>query len=157
MSNQLRLYLQSRRPLKLQEHKPIPIPSYVPKFEGSHYTPGKHYDPDVERNNMAKLRKELKEEKKGAIRELRKDARFLSAERNRIKDEKDQACVSPPPPAAHNFSTDRAPAVVQTRLGCALLTVPSRWNVARRRRWSARRRATSGGPASRIGLGLDRG
>jgi hypothetical protein len=49
------------------------------------------------------------------------------------------------------LQTDPIPALVvsQTRLGCAPPTVPSRSSVARRRRWSARRRATSGGPGNR--------
>lgn len=92
LSNTLKFSLQARRPLRLQSHKPIPIPSYIPKFEGSFYTPGKRYDPDSERNAASKLRSQYKQEKKGAIRELRKDAKFLSAERNRVKDEKDKAC-----------------------------------------------------------------
>ncbi|CDZ98611.1 Nucleolar protein involved in 40S ribosome biogenesis [Phaffia rhodozyma] len=91
LSNTLKFSLQARRPLRLQNHKPIPIPSYIPKFEGSFYTPGKRYDPDAERNAASKLRSQYKQEKKGAIRELRKDAKFLSAERNRVKDEKDKA------------------------------------------------------------------
>lgn len=46
-------------------------------------------DPDHERQEAAKLRKQYKEERKGAIRELRKDARFLASveqERQREKD-----------------------------------------------------------------------
>lgn len=66
------------------------------------------YDPDTERNNLAKLRKQLKEEKKGAIRELRKDARFLAGERNRMRDEKDQACallLFPFPPSTSRLTS----------------------------------------------------
>jgi len=36
-------------------------------------------DPDHERAALSKLRNEVKQERKGAIRELRKDARFLAA------------------------------------------------------------------------------
>lgn len=36
-------------------------------------------DPDSQRAAASKLRRELKEERKGAIRELRKDARFLAS------------------------------------------------------------------------------
>jgi nucleolar protein 14 len=35
-------------------------------------------DPDRERNEAAKLRRQYRQERKGAIRELRKDARFLA-------------------------------------------------------------------------------
>ena len=52
-----------------------------PKFEES-FNPNKHYDPDRERTEAAKLKKEFKRERKGAIRELRRDAKvrtiFLS-------------------------------------------------------------------------------
>ncbi|KAH9977668.1 Nop14-like family-domain-containing protein [Lactifluus volemus] len=56
---------QERQPLRLQSHKPIPIPSY---------------------NRTAQT---YKEERKGAIRELRKDARYLAGveqEKQRDKD-----------------------------------------------------------------------
>lgn len=48
-------------------------------------------DPDHERNEAAKLRKQYKEERKGAIRELRKDARFLASVEQKKQQEKDQA------------------------------------------------------------------
>ncbi|KAG0368209.1 nucleolar complex protein 14, partial [Mortierella sp. AD032] len=44
----------SRAPLQLQAHKPVPIASYVPKFEEG-YSMDKHYDPDVERAQAHKL------------------------------------------------------------------------------------------------------
>lgn len=37
--------------------------------------PGQDYDPDKERAATKKLKKQLKKEESGAIRELRKDAR----------------------------------------------------------------------------------
>ncbi|WVR05233.1 hypothetical protein IAU60_002245 [Kwoniella sp. DSM 27419] len=80
----------SRQPLALQAHKPIPIASYAPKFEEG-FAPGKHYDPDVERNASAKIKALYKKERKGAIRELRKDNRFLAGERDREQAEKDKA------------------------------------------------------------------
>ncbi|KAL7413127.1 nucleolar protein 14 [Mrakia frigida] len=91
LTNTLRFSLLARKPLHLQAHKPIPIPSYVPKFEGSSYSHTKRYDPDAERNAASKLKSQYKQERKGAIRELRKDARFLAGERNRVRDEKDVA------------------------------------------------------------------
>lgn len=92
LTNTLKFSLLARKPLHLQAHKPIPIPSYVPKFEGSSYSHTKRYDPDAERNAASKLKSQYKQERKGAIRELRKDARFLAGERNRVRDEKDVAC-----------------------------------------------------------------
>jgi len=38
----------------------------------------KHYDPDVDRRELSKLKAQHKREKKGAVREIRKDARFIS-------------------------------------------------------------------------------
>jgi nucleolar protein 14 len=79
-----------RRPQLLHFHRPLPIKSSIPKFEES-FDPNKHYDPDKERSEAAKLQKEYKREKKGALRELRKDANFIARERLREKKEKDQA------------------------------------------------------------------
>lgn len=79
----------SRRNLELHHHKPLAIKTAIPKFEDS-FDPDKHYDPDRERAELAKLRAEHKREKKGAMRELRKDARFLAREnlqRKKIVDE----------------------------------------------------------------------
>ncbi|KAF9908923.1 nucleolar complex protein 14 [Lobosporangium transversale] len=80
----------SRAPLQLQAHKPVPIASYVPKFEEG-YSLDKHYDPDVERAQAHKLQMQVKKEKKGAIRELRKDAQFVAREKLKDQREKDQA------------------------------------------------------------------
>jgi nucleolar protein 14 len=79
-----------RRPLALHNHRPIPIKSLIPKFE-ENFNPDRHYDPDRERADGARLRKEYKREKKGAVRELRKDASFLAREKLREKKEKDKA------------------------------------------------------------------
>jgi nucleolar protein 14 len=85
----LSLSSSSRKPLALQSHKAIPIPSYAPRFE-SDYAPGKHYDPDAERNAAAKLKSLVKKEKKGAMRELRKDNRFLADTKAKEQREKDE-------------------------------------------------------------------
>ncbi|CDO73803.1 hypothetical protein BN946_scf185015.g132 [Trametes cinnabarina] len=86
----LKFALQSRRPLRLQAHKPIPIPTYVPKFEHTSSNYLRNRDPDHERNEAAKLRAQYKQERKGAIRELRKDARFLAAEQQKKQKQKDR-------------------------------------------------------------------
>ncbi|KAF2221875.1 nucleolar protein 14 [Elsinoe ampelina] len=80
----------ARRPLELHHHRPLPIRTSIPKFE-ENFMPGKHYDPDKERSDAAKLRKEYKRERKGAIRELRKDSHFIAREQLREKKEKDAA------------------------------------------------------------------
>ncbi|KAH7105528.1 Nop14-like protein [Auriculariales sp. MPI-PUGE-AT-0066] len=89
----LKFAAQSRRPLRLQAHKAIAIPSYVPKFStngGSNSTYLRTQDPDRERAEAAKLRREYKAERKGAIKELRKDARFMAEVVHRQQQEKDQ-------------------------------------------------------------------
>lgn len=88
LGKQLMFAKQARAPLMLQDHKPVPIATYAPKFEAD-FAPGKHYDPDVERNAVAKLKAQYKKEKKGAMRELRKDNRFLAAEKAREQAAKD--------------------------------------------------------------------
>ena len=77
-----------RRPLEFHHHRPLGIRTSVPKFEES-FNPDKHYDPDRERADASKLRAEYKRERKGAVRELRKDANFISREQLREKKEKD--------------------------------------------------------------------
>ncbi|KAH0544459.1 hypothetical protein FGG08_001356 [Glutinoglossum americanum] len=79
----------SRRPLALHYHRPLAIRTSIPKFEDS-YNPDKHYDPDRERAEVGRLRAEYKRERKGALRELRKDANFIARELLREKKEKDQ-------------------------------------------------------------------
>ncbi|KAJ3735050.1 nucleolar protein 14 [Lentinula guzmanii] len=87
----LKFARQSRRPLMLQAHKAIPIPSYVPKFDSTSSSYLRHQDPDRERNEASKLRNEYKKERKGAIRELRKDARFLAGVEQIKQREKDRS------------------------------------------------------------------
>lgn len=81
----------SRRPLLLQAHKPIPIPSYVPKFSSTSSTFLRRQDPDHDRAAAAKLRHQIKQERKGAVRELRKDSRFLAAVQQKRQMEDAQA------------------------------------------------------------------
>lgn len=47
-------------------------------------------DPDHERNEASKLRNQYKQERKGAIRELRKDSRFLAGVEQAKQKEKDR-------------------------------------------------------------------
>ncbi|KXN89479.1 putative nucleolar complex protein 14 [Leucoagaricus sp. SymC.cos] len=86
----LKFAKQSHQPLTLQAHKPIPIPSFIPKFEMTTSNYLRKKDPDFERNEVAKLRYQLKQERKGAIRELRKDTKFLAAVEQKQQMEKDR-------------------------------------------------------------------
>lgn len=78
----------TRRPLLLHNHRPLAIKTAIPKFE-ENFNPDKHYDPDRERAESNRLKKEYKRERKGAMRELRKDASFIAREKLREKKERD--------------------------------------------------------------------
>ncbi|KAL8796731.1 MAG: hypothetical protein Q9195_001121 [Heterodermia aff. obscurata] len=82
--------LSNRQPLELHHHRPLPIKTSIPKFEES-YNPTSHYDPDRQRSELSKLQAEHKKERKGALRELRKDANFMAREGLREKRERDEA------------------------------------------------------------------
>ncbi|KAL9104475.1 MAG: hypothetical protein Q9163_000568 [Psora crenata] len=86
----LKQSLQARKPLRLHNHRPLAIKTSIPKFEES-YNPSKHYDHDRERAELSKLKAEHKKERKGAIRELRKDASFIARESLKEKKERDEA------------------------------------------------------------------
>lgn len=43
------------------------------------FAPGRDYDPDKYRSDLKKLKRKLKQEAKGAVRELRKDSYFMSS------------------------------------------------------------------------------
>ncbi|KFH47867.1 nucleolar complex protein-like protein [Hapsidospora chrysogenum ATCC 11550] len=90
LERMMRLATLARRPLELHHHRPLAIKTYIPKFEDQ-FDPDKHYDPDRERAELAKLRAEHKKERKGALRELRKDANFMAREKLKIKKAKDEA------------------------------------------------------------------
>ncbi|KAI8052601.1 nucleolar protein 14 [Gilbertella persicaria] len=77
-----------KTPLRMQSHRPIPIAQHLPKFENA-YSMDRHYDPDHERSQQRKLEAQLKKEKKGALRELRKDSQFIARERAKERKQKD--------------------------------------------------------------------
>jgi nucleolar protein 14 len=77
-----------RRPLELHHHRPLPIRTSIPKFEDN-FDPDKHYDPDKERSDAKKLQREYKRERKGALRELRKDANFVARQQLQEKKARD--------------------------------------------------------------------
>ena len=81
----------TRRALRLQAHRALSIASYAPKFDQQSFDPSRATDPDTERAQAAKLRAMLKKERKGAIRELRKDAQFLAEERDQRRVAEDAA------------------------------------------------------------------
>ncbi|KAL5487963.1 NOP14 [Sanghuangporus weigelae] len=87
----LKFARQSRKPLVLQAHKPIPIATYIPKLESHSSSYLRKNDPDQERAAATKLRYQYKQERKGAIRELRKDARFMASVKEKEQQEKDRS------------------------------------------------------------------
>ncbi|KAH0454269.1 hypothetical protein IEQ34_016193 [Dendrobium chrysotoxum] len=85
-------YQLSRQPLQMRKLKPEPIKLMNPKFE-ENFVKGINYDPDRERAQRKKLKKLLKKEAKGAVRELRKDNHFLFElkERDRLLQEEERS------------------------------------------------------------------
>ncbi|GAA5930412.1 hypothetical protein JCM1841_006850 [Sporobolomyces salmonicolor] len=90
LTRSLAFATQSRKPLTLQQHRAIPIATYLPKFDEG-FNPNRRFDPDSERAEASKLRALYKKEKKGAVRELRKDNRFLAVEEAKRKKQDDAA------------------------------------------------------------------
>lgn len=81
-----------RQPLQMRKRRPEPIKLLNPKFE-ENFVKGIDYDPDRERANRKKLKKLLKKEAKGAVRELRKDNHFIFElkEKDRLLQEEERA------------------------------------------------------------------
>lgn len=79
-----------RQPLRWRKQKIIK--TEVPKFE-ENFVKGRDYDPDRERAERKKLKKRLKQEAKGAARELRKDNHFLldAKQKNNARMEEEKA------------------------------------------------------------------
>lgn len=86
----LSLITAQRKPLTLQSHRPVPIPTYIPSFDPSFNPLAPTFDPNPERSAANKLRAQYKKERLGAIRELRKDNKFLAGEEERRRKEKDE-------------------------------------------------------------------
>jgi nucleolar protein 14 len=72
-----------RPPLTWRLKKVEAIKVYNPMYEIEGYQKGRDYDPNRERAEAKKLRRQLKKEARGAVRELRKDNRFLAEERHK--------------------------------------------------------------------------
>jgi nucleolar protein 14 len=72
--------------LALQKRKALAMKTYNPKFDENYSIESRRRDPDRQRQMKAKEAAEYKRERKGAIRELRKDAHFIA--RNSIAEKK---------------------------------------------------------------------
>jgi hypothetical protein len=73
-------------PLRLQQHRPVPLRTFEPDYEDGYK--GRKTDPDKDRREMRKLKALHKKELKGAVRELRQDAKFMA----RVKIDKVCGC-----------------------------------------------------------------
>jgi nucleolar protein 14 len=80
--------MKSRRAL-VQRLPAAQVRSFNPLFE-ENYRPGKDYDPSVERAEVKKLGRKLKSEKRGALKELRRDAKFIASTKQRVQEWMDQ-------------------------------------------------------------------
>lgn len=83
--------IRQLNPLRLQLHRPIPIKPQTPQFESTFTPKQKEFNPDSAQVEVNKLKSLIKKEKKGAMRELRKDNKFLAIEKAKEKDEADLA------------------------------------------------------------------
>eukprot|EP00042_Codosiga_hollandica_P053634 m.707834 g.707834 ORF g.707834 m.707834 type:complete len:512 (+) comp58736_c1_seq7:64-1599(+) len=70
--------------LRLQTHRPIPLPMLTPDFQETFS--GRKSEPNGPAKEAKKLKREHKKEFKGAMRELRKDARYIA--QHRLDDQK---------------------------------------------------------------------
>ncbi|KAI8851833.1 nucleolar protein 14 [Chytridium lagenaria] len=75
-----RLSVSIRKPLSLLKIKPIAIETYAPKFDVN-YSLDRRQDVNREQAKSKKMKAEYKKEFKGAIRELRKDGKFIARKR----------------------------------------------------------------------------
>jgi len=79
----------NRLPLRMQRAAPVPIKQFNPVFDDD-FQPDRDTDPDRDRAALQKLKRQTKKERKGAVRELRKDSAFIAVERAKDKAERDE-------------------------------------------------------------------
>ena len=84
----LRAAIGARQPLRMQRAAPVPLKQFNPAFEDD-FQPDRSMDPDRDRAERQKLVRKAKKERKGAIRELRKDSAFLAVERQKEREQRD--------------------------------------------------------------------
>ncbi|GMF98459.1 hypothetical protein B5S30_g2055 [[Candida] boidinii] len=86
IQNLVNITERERVPLRLQAHRAVSIATYAPKFEENFNPDKKSYDPDQTRQEISKLRHQIKQERKAAVREMRRDTQFEA--REQIKEKK---------------------------------------------------------------------
>lgn len=98
-SNINKISIKDRKPLKLQKHRAIGIQQVAPRFN-EHFNPDRKFnrsidmdpmDPIAVRDEISKLKHQVKEERKQALKELRRDTKFEArAQISRKKKEYDE-------------------------------------------------------------------
>tara|TARA_B110000977_G_scaffold115184_2_gene148905 strand:+ start:30128 stop:33343 length:3216 start_codon:yes stop_codon:yes gene_type:complete len=71
-----------RPPLRWRTKSTDQIKQFNPMYEEEGYQKGRDYDPNRERAEKRRLQRQVKQEARGAVRELRKDNKFLAEQRN---------------------------------------------------------------------------
>jgi nucleolar protein 14 len=79
----------TRVPLQWQKKKPTALRQLTPRFE-EHFNPDRRYEVDPDTAARKKLKALHRREFKGAVRELKKDAKFLAVEKIRAQKQADK-------------------------------------------------------------------
>lgn len=79
---------KERKPLALQHHKAISIATFAPKFEENFNPDKKSYDVNRERQEMNKIKNQIKKERKSALKDIRKESKFVARQQISEKKEK---------------------------------------------------------------------
>lgn len=72
--------VKQRRPLTLQQHRAIAIQSLAPKFEENFNPDKKSYDLNRDRQELNKVKHQLKMERKAALKDIRQENKFVARE-----------------------------------------------------------------------------
>ena len=89
-SSALSTALSSPRPSFALPSAPISIRQHTPAYVDG-YQPGRDYDPVKERAEARELTRKVKRERRGAEKELRKDAEYVRAEEGREREAREEA------------------------------------------------------------------
>ncbi|RCK58202.1 putative nucleolar complex protein 14 [Candida viswanathii] len=72
--------VKDRKPLTLQHHRALAIATFAPKFEENYNPDKKFYDINRERQELDKIKHQVKKEKKAALKDIRQENRFRARE-----------------------------------------------------------------------------
>ncbi|ODV89954.1 hypothetical protein CANCADRAFT_31063 [Tortispora caseinolytica NRRL Y-17796] len=80
---------KERKPLTLQTHRAIPIRTLAPKFDPNYSIDRKSKNSDPQAQELSKLRYQVKQERKAALREVRKEQKFVAEQEIQSKRKRD--------------------------------------------------------------------